>query len=157
MAMEKLKIAPGEAPKLDDYLCFATYSANLAFSRVYKPMLDELGLTYPQYLVLIALYEQDGQTVGGLGGRLFLDSSTLTPLLKRMEGMGYLTRQRDPKDERQVRVSLTRRGRALREEGLALRDAFEEATGLGPAASRQLREAVMRLRQSLWAAANAEG
>src|SRR5437879_6243363 len=107
--MEKLQVVP-DAPKLDDFLCFAVYSANLAFHRVYKPLLDELGLTYPQYLVLVVLYEQDDQTVGDLGDKLFLDSSTLTPLLKRMEGVGYVTRQRDPEDERQVRIRLTPRG-----------------------------------------------
>ena len=86
-------------------------------NRVYKPLLDELGLTYPQYIVLIALYDEDNQTVGGLGDKLFLDSSTLTPLLKRMETMGHLTRQRDPEDERQVRLRLTPQGRSVREKG----------------------------------------
>ena len=89
MAVAKQKPpVDSELPKLDDFLCFATYSANLAFNRVYKPVLDELGLTYPQYIVLVALYEQDDQTVSGLGDKLFLDSSTLTPLLKRMESDG---------------------------------------------------------------------
>jgi MarR family transcriptional regulator, organic hydroperoxide resistance regulator len=96
-------------------LCFAIYSANLAINRAYKPVLVELGLTYPQYLVLAALYEQDDQTVSSLGDKLFLDSSTLTPLLKRMEGAGLLTRKRDPDDERQVRIRLRRRGRTARE------------------------------------------
>ena len=120
MALAKQKPAPdpGRGPKLDDFLCFAIYSTNLAVNRLNKPVLDELGLTYPQYIVLVALYEQDDQTVSGLGDKLFLDSSTLTPLLKRMEAMGHLTRQRDPEDERQVRVRLTPQGRSVARAGV---------------------------------------
>jgi MarR family len=84
-------VAAEKLPKLEDYLCFAVYSTNLALHRLLKPLLDEAGLTYPQFLVLIALYEQDHQTVGGISDKLFLDSSTLTPLLKRMEAMGYVS------------------------------------------------------------------
>src|SRR5271156_182319 len=102
---------PSDAISLDDFLCFAIYSTNLAVNRLNKPVLDELGLTYLQYIVLVALYEHDDQTVGGLGDKLFLDSSTLTPLLKRLETMGHMTRQRDPEDERQVRLCLTPQGR----------------------------------------------
>ena len=91
---------PGETQNLDDFLCFAIYSTNLAVNRLNKPVLDELGLTYLQYIVLVALYEQDDQTVSGLGDKMFLDSSTLTPLLKRLEAMGHITRQRNPEDER---------------------------------------------------------
>lgn len=149
MATEMLRASSGEAPKLDDYLCFAIYSANLAFNHVYKPMLAELGLTYPQYLVLIALYEDDDQTVGRLGDKLSLESSTLTPLLKRMEGRGHLTRQRDADDERQVRIRLTQRGRSLREKGLGFRAQYVRATGLTPTGHRQLREALVRLRKNL--------
>src|SRR6185503_10758147 len=115
LAKRKPAQAPEEPPKLDDFLCFAIYSTNLAVNRVYKPLLDQLGLTYPQYLVLVVLYQEDDQTVGRLGDKLFLDSSTLTPLLKRMESVGYVTRQRDPQDERQVRVRLTQQGRSVRE------------------------------------------
>src|SRR5580693_5941555 len=100
--------------KLADFLCFAIYSTNLAFGRAYKPILEELGLTYTQYIAIIALWEQDNQTVGGLGEKLFLESNTLTPILKKLEAMGYVLRQRDPHDERQVLVSLTKSGRALR-------------------------------------------
>ena len=92
---------------LDQQLCFALYSASLAMTKVYKPLLDQLGLTYPQYLVLLALWEQDGQTVSGLGERLYLDSGTLTPLLKRMESAGWIERQRDATDERLVLIHLT--------------------------------------------------
>ena len=104
--------AADRLPGLDEFLCFAVYSTNLAFNRVYKPLLDELGLTYPQYIALVALYEEANQTVGQLGEKLFLDSSTLTPLLKRLEAMGAVTRQRDSQDERQVRINLTAQGRS---------------------------------------------
>ena len=138
-----------DAPGLDDFLCFAIYSTNLAFNRVYKPLLDELGLTYPQYLVLVALYQEDGQTVGALGEKLFLDSSTLTPLLKRMEGLGHVTRQRDPEDERQVRIRLTTQGRRVREKGIGFRGGLLKATGLTQADFRQLREDMVELRENL--------
>ncbi|GLK77243.1 MarR family transcriptional regulator [Methylopila jiangsuensis] len=101
------------APRLDQMLCFALYSANGAMNRAYKPALDALGLTYPQYVTLVALWERDGRTVGQLGEALFLESNTLTPLLKRMEAAGLVRRQRDPEDERQVRVFLTDDGRAM--------------------------------------------
>jgi hypothetical protein len=91
---------------LSDYLCFAVYSANLAFGKVYQPILEKHGLTYTQYITIIALWEEDNQTVSGLGEKLFLKSNTLTPILKKLEVMGYLERQRDPEDERQVRVSI---------------------------------------------------
>src|SRR6185369_571566 len=94
------------ALKPDDFICFAIYSAGHAFSRVYKPLLEKLGVTYPQYLVLVALWAKDGQTVGELGEVLFLESSTLTPLLKRLEGLELVTRSRDPSEERQVRIRL---------------------------------------------------
>ncbi|KRE24847.1 MarR family transcriptional regulator [Bosea sp. Root483D1] len=139
-------------PGLDEFLCFAVYSTNLAFNRVYKPLLDELGLTYPQYIALVALYEEADQTVGGLGDKLFLDSSTLTPLLKRLEAMGVLTRRRDPQDERQVRLNLTAQGRALRERGRAVRVSMQRSAGLAPEEQRHLREEMVRLRRNLTAA-----
>jgi len=140
---------PDDATKLDDFLCFAIYSANLAMNRLNKPVLDELGLTYPQYIVLVALYEQDDQTVGGLGDKLFLDSSTLTPLLKRLEAMGHLTRQRDPEDERQVRVRLTPQGRSVRERALPFRGELVKAIGLSAADFERLREELVKLRTNL--------
>ena len=100
--------------RLDQQLCFALYSSSLAMTKLYKPVLSALGLTYPQYLVLLVLWENDGVGVGDLGARLFLDSGTLTPLLKRMEAAGWLTRLRAVDDERRVIVSLTTAGRALR-------------------------------------------
>jgi DNA-binding MarR family transcriptional regulator len=99
--------------------------------------------------VLVALYEQDDQTVGGLGDRLFLDSSTLTPLLKRLETMGHLTRQRDPEDERQVRVRLTPQGRSVRERALGFRSRLVKAMGLGAADFQHLREELVKLRANL--------
>ena len=128
MASKRL-VTSGNIPKLDDFLCFAIYSANLAVNRVYKPLLDQLGLTYPQYLVLVVLYEEDDQTVGRLGDKLFLDSSTLTPLLKRMESVGYVTRQRDPQDERQVRVRLTQQRRSIARRWPAFAAGFSRPRG----------------------------
>jgi DNA-binding MarR family transcriptional regulator len=99
---------------LDKQLCFALYSASLAMTKVYKPLLAPLGLTYPQYLVMLALWEDDAQTVSGLGDKLALDSGTLTPLLKRLETQGQLSRERDAEDERRVIVRLTPAGRQLK-------------------------------------------
>jgi DNA-binding MarR family transcriptional regulator len=146
---EKPHAVSGSVSKLGEFLCFAIYSANLTINRAYKPLLDKLGLTYPQYLVLAALYDQDEQTVGSLGEKLFLDSSTLTPLLKRMERAGYLTRQRDPKDERQVRIRLTPRGRSAREKSSGFLDGLVKTTGLAPARYQQLLEALVKLRENL--------
>ncbi|AVS96847.1 MarR family winged helix-turn-helix transcriptional regulator [Paracidovorax avenae] len=110
---------PATAPlpalqRLDSQVCFALYSASLAMTKLYKPLLDAVGLTYPQYIAMLALWEQDGITVSELGERLCLDSGTLTPLLKRMESSGLVARGRDPQDERRVRITLTTAGRALR-------------------------------------------
>jgi len=104
--------------KLDIQLCFAVYSTSLAMTRLYKPLLDELGVTYPQYLVMLALWERDGATVSELGERLSLDSGTLTPLLKRLEASAFVTRLRDATDERRVRITLTPAGRKLRQRAI---------------------------------------
>lgn len=109
-----------QALLLDNQLCFAMYSASLAMTKSYKKMLKALDLTYPQYLVMMVLWEQDGIIVSELGKRLYLDSGTLTPLLKRMESMGLLHRQRDTGDERRVAVKLSDAGRALRKKALAV-------------------------------------
>jgi DNA-binding MarR family transcriptional regulator len=156
LAKQKRPADPDEAIKLDDFLCFAIYSANLAMNRLNKPVLDELGLTYPQYIVLVALYERDDQTVRALGDRLFLDSSTLTPLLKRMEAMGHLTRQRDPEDERQVRVRLTPQGRKVREGALPFRGELAKALGLSASEFQRLREELVKLRTNLSSSIGAE-
>ena len=140
--------------KLDSMLCFAVYAAEHAFTRFYKPRLDALGLTYPQYLEFLVLWESDGLTVKALGDRLFLDSGTITPLLKRLEGRGLLRRQRDEEDERQVRIYLTPEGRALRAKAMAVPLAVGEALGGDPAAGDALRQSLHQLRQRLDAALN---
>lgn len=101
-------------PDVHGMLCFSLYSAGHAFTQLYRPMLDKLGLTYPQYLVMITLWNQDGRTVKELSGILFLESSTLTPLLKRLETAGLITRTRNPKDEREVLIHLTEKGNRLK-------------------------------------------
>ncbi len=142
------------SPKLADFLCFAIYSANLAYGRAYKPILEELGLTYTQYITIVALWEEDNQTVSGLGEKLFLESNTLTPILKKLEGMGYLRRQRDSADERQVLVSLTEAGRRLREKGLGMN--LVEASGLTAEEFPKMQKAVVTLRNNLIKAAKGE-
>lgn len=114
--------------RLDNQVCFALYSASLAMTKLYKPLLDTVGLTYPQYLVMLVLWERDGVTVSELGERLFLDSGTLTPLLKRLEAMGHIARIRDAEDERRVRISLTAQGRALRDKAEAIPPCVLEAS-----------------------------
>lgn len=145
--MKKPDPADPKNPKLADFLCFAIYSANLAFGRAYRPILDELGLTYTQYIAIIALWEEDNQTVSSLGEKLFLESNTLTPILKKLESMGYLQRQRSAADERQVLVSLTDAGRSLREKGLNMN--LREATGLPPEEFPKMQQAVVTLRNNL--------
>src|SRR3954453_3321377 len=142
-------------PRLADFLCFAIYSANLAYGRAYKPILEELGLTYTQYITIVALWEDDNQTVSGLGEKLFLESNTLTPILKKLEAMGYLRRQRDPADERQVRVSLTDAGRRLHEKGLGMN--LVEASGLTADEFSKMQKAVVTLRNNLIKAAQVKG
>lgn len=113
-ARPPVKSDPSAALLLDNQLCFALYSTSLAMTKLYKPLLDELGLTYPQYLVMLVLWEQDNVSVSALGERLSLDSGTLTPLLKRMEAAGWLVRLRDLADERRVNVTLSASGRKLK-------------------------------------------
>jgi len=133
--------------RLGDFLCFAIYSANLAFGRAYRKGLEDLGLTYPQWIAIVALWEQDGQTVSELGEKMFLESNTLTPILKKLEAMGYLRRERNPADERQVRISLTETGRQLREKGMHMN--LVSATGLKPDEFARLQETVVTLRDNL--------
>ena len=135
--------------KLDSMLCFAVYAAGHAFTRFYKPRLDALGLTYPQYLVFLVLWEQDGLTVKALGEKLFLDSGTITPLVKRLEVRGLLRRQRDDEDERQVRIFLTAEGRALRAKALAVPLAVGKALGDQAAEAGDLRRSLQQLRERL--------
>jgi MarR family transcriptional regulator, organic hydroperoxide resistance regulator len=134
---------------LEIFLCFAVYSASHAFNRVYKPLLEQLGLTYPQYIVMVLLWEHDGQTVGELGQTLFLESNTLTPLLKRLETLGLIKRTRDPADERQVRVHLTQAGRKLRQRALHIPRCILDATGLEHKEAEHLLEKIGALRKAL--------
>ncbi|OUL99194.1 MarR family winged helix-turn-helix transcriptional regulator [Variovorax sp. JS1663] len=112
--MPQATITQDEMLRLDNQLCFAVYSASLAMTKLYKPLLDKLNLTYPQYLVMLVLWERDGLMVSELGERLSLDSGTLTPLLKRLEANGLVARIRDAADERRVHISLTTAGRRLK-------------------------------------------
>ena len=130
-------------------LCFALHSTAHAVHAAYAPLLQPLGLTYPQYLVLSSLATVDGQTVGQLGAELRLESNTLTPLLKRMEGTGWVRRSRDSKDERQVRLSLTVEGRALADRTSDLPRAFAEKTGVPMADLADLRDILAALRDRL--------
>ena len=135
--------------RLNEMLCFALYGAAHAFSRAYKPLLEPLGLTYPQYLVMISLWDRDGQPVKGLGEALGLDSGTLSPLLKRLEQAGLVSRTRDRQDERQVNITLTEKGRALQGEAAAIMPAIAEATGCGLDEVVSLRERLKSLQQNL--------
>ena len=138
-----------ETAKLADFMCFAIYSTNLAYSRVYKPVLEQLGLTYLQYIAIIALWEENQQSVKALSEKLFLEPSTITPMLQRLEVMGYVRRTRDDEDERSVRVSLTEEGRRLREKGLGFGERTVKASGLPAKEFGLLQKTVARLRDNL--------
>lgn len=135
--------------RLDNQLCFALYSANLAMNKVYRKLLAELGLTYPQYLVMLVLWEGDGITVSALGERLFLDSATLTPLLKRLQAAGLVSRERGVEDERQVLVRLTAEGRALRGKAKSVPESVFCASGCKPEQLQAIRRDLEQLRASL--------
>lgn len=141
-----------ELLSLDNQLCFALYSASLSMTRLYKPLLDELALTYPQYLVMLALWETDGVTVSDLGTRLSLDSGTLTPLLKRLEATGYLSRMRDVADERRVLVRLTAEGRALRDRAVQVPQCLLAASQCSLEELSQLTRQLQALRDRVSAA-----
>jgi DNA-binding MarR family transcriptional regulator len=139
-------------PDLDQLLCFALHSTAQAVVRASKPMLDKLGLTYPQFLVMTVLWAEDNQTVGAIGDKLFLESSTLTPLIKRLEAAGLVRRARCAEDERQVRVGLTDRGKALRGEARTHHPAWAaRAFGDNPEGAKALKERVVALRERLLA------
>ena len=137
-----------QAP-LDRQLCFSIYGADLAINRAYKPMLDQLGLTYPQYLVLHALWEADGITIGAVAERLALEPSTITPLVKRLEQAGFVERRRNPADERQVQVRLTARGAAMREESACLGETLVKRSGMTLDELAALNRQVQRLRDAV--------
>ena len=122
--------APQKPLELGEFLCFAIYSAGHAFNRVYQPLLKELELTYPQFIAMVVLWGQDAQTVGELGEKLSLQSNTLTPMLKRLEALGYIKRSRDSADERQVRIHLTEAGRKLHHQASDIVRSVRDATGL---------------------------
>jgi MarR family transcriptional regulator, organic hydroperoxide resistance regulator len=142
-------------PTLEQLLCFSVYSASMAISRTYKPLLDQLGITYPQYLVLNVLWEEDEKTVGSIADRLALESSTVTPLVKRLEAASLVTRTRRQDDERRVIVSLTPSGRELREKSGCLGEALLAKSGMQPKELIALTQEVQRLRDALMRA-NAE-
>ena len=144
-------IDDGAGPvRLEDQLCYAVYSAGIAIQRLYKPLLDTLGLTYPQYLVMNVIWRRDAQTVGAIAQQLALESSTLTPLLKRLEAAGLVKRSRNPGNERQVLISLTPAGAALKAKAGCLGSALLEASGETPAELGDLNRRVQHLRDTVY-------
>jgi DNA-binding MarR family transcriptional regulator len=139
----------GDTLKLDNQLCFAVYAASHAFNAVYKPLLEPLGLTYPQYLVMLVLWQDDRVTVSAIGARLGLDSGTLTPLLKRLEAAGLVSRLRDAADERQVRITLTAAGRALKQKAKSIPEALFCASGMSVPELGALRSKLVSLAANL--------
>lgn len=142
-------------PTVGDLLCFAVYSAEHAFTQLYRPLLAEMGLTYPQYLVMVLLWEEDDRSVGDLGQALRLQSNTLTPLLKRLEATGLVSRRRDAEDERVVRIALTDRGRALQEKAAHVKACVGAATGLSLEEIKAAVALISRLRDNVSTAAEA--
>src|SRR5690606_35017719 len=136
-------------PPLDDHLCFALYATHMAVQRAYKPALEELGLTYPQYLVMTTLWTKDRQAVGELAQHLSLESSTLTPLLPRLETAGLVNRQRDPDNERRVVISLTKPGLALRDRAHCVTQRLLSASGMSAEELGQINRTVRRLREAI--------
>jgi DNA-binding MarR family transcriptional regulator len=136
-------------PRVDQQVCFALYATLHAVHKVYAPLLAPLGLTYPQYLVMLVLWEGDDVTVKAIGERLLLDSGTLTPLLKRLEASGLLGRARDPKDERQVRIKLTEKGRAMRQQARSIPGQVARAMGRSPDDLKAVRKELRRIRNAL--------
>ncbi|MES2602932.1 MAG: MarR family transcriptional regulator [Pseudomonadota bacterium] len=138
--------------KIDNFVCFALYSAGHAFTRLYKPLLDPLGLTYPQYLVMAVLWEKNDRTVGEIGEKLLLESSTLTPLLKRLETAGMVRRTRDQDDERVVRIQLTPKGADLKQKAVEIPQAIGCATNITIPEVMKLTADIKALREKLLAA-----
>jgi DNA-binding MarR family transcriptional regulator len=134
---------------LDSQICFTLYSASMTITRTYKPMLDAMGITYPQYLMLSVLGEEDGMTIGAIASRLALDSSTVTPPVKRLEQAGLVERQRSKVDERQVQVRLTDPGRALLERSACLGDTLMARSGMTADEIQGLNRRVQALRDAL--------
>lgn len=145
----KTTTTPVNALLLDNQLCFALYSANLAVNKLYRQLLAPLGLTYPQYIVMLVLWEKDDVTVSEIGERLYLDSATLTPLLKRLEAAGLLTRNRSRQDERQVAVTLTDEGKALQEKAKTIPESVLCASACSVDSMLELKAQLETLRQNL--------
>ena len=135
--------------RLDNQICFAVYSATHAFNRVYKPLLDRLNLTYPQYLVMLVLWERDGMAVMEIGERLYLDSGTLTPLLKRMEQAGLVKRNRSTEDERQVLIGLTAQGQSLKDKARSVPPSILAASQCSVAELTAVKNEIVALRDRL--------
>ena len=154
MSSPNLKIASKADAMLllDNQLCFALYSTSLAMTRVYKPLLDEIGLTYPQYLAMLVLWEEDGLMVSALGERLYLDSGTLTPLLKRLESSGLIARLRAVEDERRVHITLTAAGRKLKAKAAKIPGCILSASQCSVSELNSLTQQVQSLRGRLLAA-----
>src|SRR6185437_8705134 len=144
--MAKKPMAADQPLRLDNQICFAVYSAAHAFNRVYKPLLDRLGLTYPQYLVMLVLWERDGVPVKEIGERLFLDSGTLTPLLKRLEQAGLIKRTRSTEDERQVLIGLTAHGHALKDKARTVPPSILAASQCSVAELSAMKDEIFALR-----------
>ncbi len=142
-------IAADQMLRLDNQICFAVYSAAHAFNRFYKPLLERLGLTYPQYLVMLALWERDGVPLKDVGERLFLDSGTLTPLLKRLEAAQLIRRTRDVEDERQVLIALTPQGHALKEKARSVPSSLLAASACSVAELAAMKNEIVALRDRL--------
>ena len=146
--MIKTKLSP-TAPTLDGQLCFALYSASLAMTKAYRPLLAPLGLTYPQYVVMLALWEHQELSVGALGDRVALDSGTLVPLLRKLKTAGLIDRMRSPHDDRSVLLSVTSAGRRLQHDAIALQGLIQSATGCSDPQRRTLLRGLRKLRTAL--------
>lgn len=142
---------------MEDQLCFTAYSTSMAIQRAYKPLLDALGVTYPQYLVMNVLWREDGRTVGAIAEELALEPSTMTPLLKRLETAGLVQRARNPDNERQVVITLTKAGYALRERAGCLGEALLDASGRSGAELGALNDQLKGLRDAVYESLAARG
>src|SRR5215468_434898 len=147
--MARKQLAADQPLRLDNQICFALYSAAHAFNRVYKPLLERLGLTYPQYLVMLVLWERDGVPLKDIGEKLFLDSGTLTPLLKRLEAAQLVRRTRSTEDERQVMISLTPQGQALKEKARAVPQSILAASDCSVTELVAMKNEIVALRDRL--------
>ncbi|EPF67682.1 MarR family transcriptional regulator [Pseudomonas syringae] len=145
------RAAPADCDSLllDNQLCFALYSTSLMMTKVYKPLLQALGLTYPQYLAMMVLWERDGLTVGDVSTRLLTDPGSLTPLLKRLEGEGFISRTRSKEDERMVLLHLTAQGRELQQKALTVPGCVLSSSGLTMEKLRDLQAQLLQLREHL--------